>query len=150
MLHQGPAQYAVVDVEQPLAVGATRCGETLGLIGEKDPIGLKGGYYRRFEGLFFGNRGLFFAQRNPTRDKRSHEEPQTKNHGRSFLCLSRLLDVTRRKTRTLEKTGGPCFFGETSVRMALIAFLGGIPRLLRKELHQQATASLVDPDRAAP
>ena len=72
----------------------------------------KGGYYRRFGGLFFGNRGLFFAQRNPTRDKRSHEEPQTKNHGRSFLCLSRLLDVTRRKTRTLEKTGGPCFSGK--------------------------------------
>ena len=41
MLHQGPAQYAVVDVEQPLAVGATRCGETLGLIGKKDPIGIK-------------------------------------------------------------------------------------------------------------
>ena len=41
MLHQGPAQYEVVVVEQPLAVGAERCGETLGLIGKKDPIGIK-------------------------------------------------------------------------------------------------------------
>ena len=64
----------------------------------------------RFGGLYLEIGVCFLSKRNPTRDKRSHEEPQTKNHGRSFLCLSRLLDVTRRKTRTLEKTGGPCFF----------------------------------------
>ena len=39
MLHHGLAQYSVVAVEKPLAVSAARCGETFGLIGEKDLIG---------------------------------------------------------------------------------------------------------------
>ena len=43
----------------------------------------------RFGGLYLEIGVCFLAKRNPTRDKRSHEEPQTKNHGRSFLCLSK-------------------------------------------------------------
>ena len=55
--------------------------------------------------------GVCFLHNATQREiKEATKSHRRKNHGRSFLCLSRLLDVTRRKIRTLEKTGGPCFF----------------------------------------